>query len=359
MNTIPSTFNRDFPAYTVIGGARRSASTGICAVLLNRGSRYARSACFRELESGGFDYVLSMESGGHFDIEELSGAFPFVRFVLFKDAPNIGCQINVAAGEADTPLFFVLWSDFHPILSLNAERIANRLLVKPDGAPQNNAPRNGAPKSPHVRLCTTPTLQNPRFETLPTAYAPVINGKKFDTLPFAPLKESSPTLYPFDAAGVYDRERFINLGGFDPKLNSRHWQLLDFGLRAWLWGEEIRSTQQARFSLYGGLQPENITADESYLRFFLKNLAPMIRGGAAAGASGKDGGGAGSKGRRAGGSAHLPLRRFVPYLLNAGGGALNAARDFSEIRGWVDANSRRFVNDINGITSFWNRSPSA
>ena len=341
----------------MIGGGRRNAATGLCAVLLSRGGRYARRACFRELENSGFDYILSMESGDHFDIEELSGAFPSVRFVLFKDAPDIGCQINVAAGEADTPLFFVLWSDFHPILSLNAERIASRLLVKPDDAPKNDAPKTQASKSPYIRLCTTPTIQNPRFEALPIAYAPVINGKKFETLPFAPLKEASPTLYPFDAAGVYDRERFISLGGFDPRLNSRHWQLLDFGLRAWLWGEEIRCTQHIRFSLDGDLHPENITADESYLRFFLKNLAPVIRGGAAE-PSAKDYGSTVNKRRYASGDAHLPLRVFAPYLLNAGRGPVKAAHDFSEIRAWVDANSRRFVNDINGITAFWDQSPS-
>ena len=314
--------------------------------MLNRGGHYARGSCFRELENNGFDYVLSMESGERFDIEELKNAFPFARFVLFKDTPNMGQQINIAAAEADTPLFFVLWNDFHPILSLNAERIADRLLIKQDAAA----------KSLYVRLCTTPTIQNSRFETLPTAYAPVVNGKKFETLPFAPLKEASPTLYPFDAAGVYDRERFIKLGGFDSQLNSRYWQLLDFGLRAWLWGEEIRCAQHIRFSLDSGPQAENSTADESYLRFFLKNLAPVIQVPQAK-CHAKDAGN--TENRRGAAGAHLPLRCFVPYLLNAGYGPVRSARNFSEIRKWTAANSRRFVNDIDGITAFWNRSPSA
>ncbi|MDR1149334.1 MAG: hypothetical protein LBK66_11955, partial [Spirochaetaceae bacterium] len=67
MNTIPSTFNDGLPAYTVVGGAKRNASTGLCAVLLSRGGRYARNSCFKELQNSGFDYVLSMESSGeHF-----------------------------------------------------------------------------------------------------------------------------------------------------------------------------------------------------------------------------------------------------------------------------------------------------
>jgi hypothetical protein len=338
MNTIPSTFNRDFPAYTVLGGGRRNAATGLCAVLLNRGGRYARNACFRELENSGFDYVLSMESGEHFDIEELKDTFPFIRFILFKDAPDIGRQINVAAVEADTPLFFVLWNDFHPVLNLDAERIAGRLLAKPGDAELLGAAKEPEAKSPYIRLCTTPTIQNPRFEVLPNVYAPAIDGKKFEALPFAPVKESTPTLYPFDGAGVYDRARFIRLGGFDPGLNSRYWQLLDFGLRAWLWGEEIRCTQQIRFCLDGAPDAEDSTAGESYLRFFLKNLAPVIQDTAGEA------------------SAHLPLRCFMPYLRNTGHGPIAAARNFSEIRKWVEANSRRFVNDISGITSFWNPS---
>ncbi|MDR2343608.1 MAG: hypothetical protein LBD86_03665 [Spirochaetaceae bacterium] len=357
MNTIPSTFNRDFPPYTVIGGARRNAATGLCAVLLNRGGRYARGACFKELENSGFDYVLSMESGEHFDIEELKDVFPFVRFILFKDAPNTGVQINVAAAEADTPLFFMLWGDFHPILSLDAERIAERLLIKPYDAarmPAEKMPaarmpaeKNTDAKSPYARLCTTPTLQNSAFEVLPVACAPLIKGRKFETLPFAPVKEAAPTLYPFNAAGVYDRERFIGLGGFDPALNSPYWQFLDFGLRAWLWGEEIRCTQQIRFSLDEDTPAENSTADESYLRFFLKNLAPVIQAPGTE-VPAKDG-------KTAAASAHLPLRCFLPYLLNTACGPVSAARNFSEIRRWVSANSRRFVNDINGIMPFWNQ----
>ncbi|MDR2658908.1 MAG: hypothetical protein LBC27_02805 [Spirochaetaceae bacterium] len=341
MNTIPSTFNDSLPAYTVVGGAKRNASTGLCAALLNRGGRYARNSYFKELQNSGFDYVLSLEgSGDHFDIEELSAAFPFIRFILFKDAPNIGEQINVAAAESDGPLFFALWNDFHPVLSLDAERIAGRLLLKTPEAPA------GMNKPQGIRLCTVPVLQNQQFETLPSASAPVINGKNFETVPFVPVKEGEPSLYPFDAAGVYDRARFIDLGGFDPKIKPPRWQLLDFGLRAWLWGEEIRGTQQIRFKLDGAINAENSTADDNYLRFFLKNLAPVIQSV--------------NTGRKPPKNAiletrpaHLPLRYLPAYLSAANCGLPAAIRNFIDIRGWVDANSRRFVHNINEISAFW------
>jgi hypothetical protein len=336
MNTILSTFNGSLPAYTVVGGGKRNASTGLCAVLLNRGGMFARSSCFKELQNSGFDYILSIENAGeHFDIEELSGLFPFVRFILFKDAVNIGQKINVAAQEADTPLFFVLWNDFHPILNLDAERIAVRLHIK-----NMEDAKTSCTKNLFSRLCTTPVIQNSDFESIPCACAPLINGKKFETIPVIPVKEGAPSLYPFEAVGIYDRARFINLGGFDPELNLLHWQLLDFGLRSWLWGEEIRCTQQVRFQLDGNSNTENSTANESYFRFFLKNLAPVIQ---TENGTGEDGVPA----------AHLPLRYFLPYLLNSGCSLLPAWRNFTAIRGWVASHKFRFVKDINTISTFW------
>jgi hypothetical protein len=325
-----------------VGGDKRLASNGICAVLLRKGGRYARNSCFKELGNGGFDYVLSMETAGErYNIEELSGLFPFVRFILFKDSPNIGRQINVAAAECDTPLFFVLWNDFHPVLSLDAGRIAGRLLSKPNEAAEisaDTAVETSESRRPFVRLCTVPVIQNSRFETMPTAYLPVVDGKKFGTAPFVPVKEGEPTLYPFDAAGVYDRARFISLGGFDPKLDSPYWQLLDFGLRAWLWGEEIRYTPHIRFMLEGAFRATDSTAGESYLRFFLKNLAPVIQTSDTP-------------------AAHLPLRRFPPYLMNSAAPPLKALRDFSDARNWIASNSRRFTRDVNAVSALWKSEP--
>jgi hypothetical protein len=259
-----------------------------------------------------------MENGrGHYNIEELSGLFPFVRFILFKDAPNMGQKINAAAQETDTPLFFVLWNDFCPVISLDAPRITSRLRAI-----------NGENNEEAARLCTMPVIQNSDFELFPCARIPLVNGKKFDTEPLIPAKEGTPSLYPFEASGVYDRERFINMGGFDPKLNTPYWQLLDFGLRAWLWGEEIRCTQHIRFRLEADSYEENEAADDSYYRFFLKNLAPVIEK-----EDGKP-------------YARLPLSRFPPYLLKSGCGLHEAWSVFTEIRGWVASNSSRFVNDI-------------
>lgn len=344
VNAMVSAFSGSSPAYTVVGSGRRQAATGLCAVLLNRGGGYARASCFKELENAGFDYVLSLEKAGErYDIEELGAQFPFVRFVLFKEMPGVGERINIAAAEADTPLFFVLWNDFHPVLGLNAERVAEKLLGGGDGGTTPAANGNGAAGGgAGRRVCTVPIFQSPQFETFPCAAAPFVNGKKFETILFAPQKEGEPSLYPFDGAGVYDRERFLGIGGFDAGFADAYWQLMDFGLRSWLWGCEIRCSQHLRFRLNGAVNATGIAAGKSYLRFFLKNLAPDIRPHTA-----EAGGVTGEA------NAHLPLKRFLPYLSASGGKPLSAMRDFAEARAWVRMNSARFVRSVDEAARLW------
>jgi hypothetical protein len=106
MNTIPTIFNERITAYTAVGGKERAASSGLSAVVLNRHDRYPRRAFFQELEKTGFDNVISVESPfRHYDVEELSERFPFVRFVRPEREINMGEQINLAASEIESPLF--------------------------------------------------------------------------------------------------------------------------------------------------------------------------------------------------------------------------------------------------------------
>lgn len=325
MNTIPITNNIDAPSYTAVGGVDRGASTGLSAVLLNRSGRYPRRTLFQELEKIGFDYIISMEGPyERYDIEELSGRFPRIRFILLKDEISVGAQINLAASELSSPLFFVLWNDLKILHSGGASRMTERLLL----GQEENAQRQ---ISPYKRICTVPLIQNSRFETLPTLTAPAIYGDSVKTLSFTPIAEGKPSLYPFDWVGVYDRERFLKLGGFDTEIIRPHWQLMDFGFRARLWGEEILSTQLIRISYDGEIPPEDVAAEKSYRRFYLKNLAPIFRGD----------------------SASLPLRRFPAFCFRAKESLPPLWREFSSAREWVKAHSYRFKNDARSVTELW------
>jgi len=324
MSGIPTIFNDKLPSYTAVGGAEKRASTGLSAVILNRGGRYSRYSLFEDLGKAGFDYVLSMENSfTRYDLEALSGSFPFVRFILLKDQLSPGEEINLAAAELSSPLFFVLWNDLRILRGGGAGRMAERLLAEEDGGRENSRR--------YKRLCTVPLIQDGRSDSLPTLTAPVLFPEKnpenaVKTIPYIPSRERLPSLYPFDGIGIYDRERFMRLGGFDSAMKSFYWQLMDFGYRCSLWGEEISSTQLIKLSYDGAVPLEDSTAGESYLRFYLKNLAPVFRGD----------------------HAHLPLRRFPGYLKRRGG-PIAAWKEFSGARLWVKTNRYRFCSDSQTI----------
>jgi hypothetical protein len=175
-------------------------------------------------------------------------------------------------------------------------------------------------------------IQNSRLDTLPTVIAPVIRKKKIQTRFLNPSSEGLPSLYPFDGVGIYDRDRFIRLGGFDGTLKNSFWQLMDFGFRAYLWGEEITLSQTLKFSYEAAIPAEDNSTGDDYLRFYLKNLAPVFRNDC----------------------AYLPVRRFPGFFLKANNGILDAWDDFSESRRWVNTNSFRWRCNPKTIAGYWN-----
>ncbi|MDR2841816.1 MAG: hypothetical protein LBV52_01285 [Spirochaetaceae bacterium] len=328
MNTGPSIFSETLPTYTVVGGKERLASTGVSAILLNRGAGvYSRKTCIASLQEQGFDYIISVENfGEHYELEQLSELFPFVSFILFKENVSIGQMINIAAGEITSPVFFVLWNDLHLLQGLSNTRIIEKLLVNSVVPGKNTGSIKDPAKDWYMRLCTIPVIQNAAFETLPTSVRAQIRHKKLETTPVIPSKEGESTLFTFDAVGIYNKEKFLNLGGFDPSIKSSYWQFMDFGLRAWLWGEELRSTQLVRLRLDGEFTAGDTTIDESYWWLFLKNLAPRIKP-----------------------VTHIPWNYFFQYLFKTGKGITRSYREFSAARKWVKLNGKSFKYDAASI----------
>jgi hypothetical protein len=327
MNIIPTTFNHSLPSYTVVGGIQKTGNSGLSAILLNRGGRYPRRTLFQELEKNGFDYIISIDGPEErYDIEDLSSRFPSVKFILLKQNISVGEQINLAVSEIPSPLFFVLWNDVRILHGGGAEKIFNRMLLD-----ENTAAESEHAASMYKRLCTVPVIQNSQFESLPTLISPAYYKRKIKTVPSVINKEGETTLYPFDGVGIYDKERFIQLGGFDTTIKASYWQLMDFGFRSWLWGETIASTQLVRMSYDGEIPSEDSTAEESYKRFYLKNIAPVYRGD----------------------SAHIPLRRYPSYVMRSGDGPFEAWDDFFAARKWVETNKYRFKEDAHTLVERW------
>ena len=228
-----------------------------------------------------------------------------MRFIIPAEEISRGEEINMAVKELTTQHFMVIWNDL-------------RIL-------------RGPTEITAERLCTVPVVQNGQAEIVPTIIAPVIIKRTVKTLPFAPVREAQPALYPFDGIGIYNRERFLRLGGFDISFRSFYWQLMDFGFRSRLWGEEIAVSLRTKLSYEGEVTPVDNTADENFRRFYLKNLAPVFLGD----------------------HANLPLRRFPPFLWKLNSDLFSAWDEFSLVRQWVKTNRFRFCCDSRALAELW------
>jgi hypothetical protein len=334
MSTIPTTLDAGAVPYTVVGAPKiepeaRASGKGrasvLSVVLLNRGSRLYRGDALGELERAAIGPVLSVEPQPEaLDIEALSAKHPAARFLLLSKGASAGVQINLAMRESAGPYVLVLWND----LSLSAQGLSSRFL-------ERLAERD--------TLCLAPFLYAKGSEQLPSAAAPAMDdgsrGRslasargRLKIIGFVPESDGEKSLYPFDYAGVYSREKFVRTGGFDANLANPYWQKLDFGFRAWLWGEEIRCSQALKLSYADAPANEDETPDEGYKWFWLKNLAPSFHGD----------------------NASIGASRFWSYLRSRGGGsAASAIGEFRSAREWAALNRYRFRTDASSLVDLW------
>jgi hypothetical protein len=282
-------------------------------VLLNRGSKLYRAEAIGELERAGLTAIMSVEPMGEaLDIESISAKHPGARFLLLSEPASIGVQVNLAIRESPGPYVFVLWSD----MSLSAQSLSSRFF-------ERLAERD--------LLCSAPSLFGKGGEQLPSATTPAFHRSSMKVLSLVPERDGAKSLYPFDYAGIYSREKFVRTGGFDPGLANPYWQKLDFGFRAWLWGEEIRVAQALKLSYAEPSPPEDETPDEGYKWFWLKNLAPSFRGDSGA----------------------IGLSRFWAYLRSRRDRATSAMGEFRAAREWVHLNRYRFRTDASSLVDLW------
>jgi hypothetical protein len=321
MNTIPTTLDAGAVPYTVVGAPRPAPggdAGAMTVVLLNRGSRLYRNEAIDELERVGLGSILSVEPKGDVvDLEGLASRHPGTRFLLLSEPASAGVQVNLAMRESPGPYVFVLWTD----MSLSAQGLSSRFF-------ERLAERN--------ILCSAPALFGKGGEQLPSAVSPAFNRSSLKLLSLVPEKDGAKSLFPFDYAGVYSKEKFVLTGGFDASLANPYWQKLDFGFRSWLWGEEIRIAQALKLSYTEPPRPEDETPDEGYKWFWLKNLAPSFRGD----------------------SGDIGFSRFWAYLRSRRGGSAQALGEFKAAREWVRLNRYRFRTDAASLVDLWDEGES-
>ncbi len=316
MSSIPAIFNEKKVPHTIVGGAVRKtdeSASPYTVILLNRGGRYYRSAVFASLEAAGVTSILSVElSNEPYDLESLSVRFPSVKFLVPLEKVTVGEMINTAMAEISSPVALVLWNDVKVLPSSFPSRLFSRLAEE-------------------GLVCAAPVLLSDRLEPLPVQMVPALSKASFQVEPMACYRDASPTAYPFDYIGIYNRDRFIKLGGFDHTISNPYWQNLDFGIRAHLWGERISLITSFRLSYEGAVPREDVSADSSYVNFYLKNLAPVYR---------KD-------------YAFIPTSRFFSFAGRSGLTVFEAVARFSAARKWVYLNRYRFVRDAASMVSSW------
>ena len=330
MNTIPLIFNERQIKRTVLGGKAASVSqmsvqadTGqykphdtpppIAVVLLNRSGNHF---CVQNLDTllrCGFREIIIVENSNlSYSVEEVVRRYPQVKFVVPFEALTCGDMINIGIAEIDSPFALVIWDD----LKISAPFLSPRTV--------ETVVSSGC-------LCTVPLLQSASLQLLPVRMNPHIEKNTFSAVPAAFSAGSVHTVYPFDFIGIYDKQKFMQLGGYDYTITSPYWQNLDFALRGWLWGEKIELCRLFRLTYDGETPSEDTTADYAQLRFFLKNCAPVFRSD----------------------YAYIPKSRYFDFAGRCPGGLFRSYGLFADARSWVRKNRYRFKTDIVSFTRDW------
>ena len=314
MSTTPTITENLKNTYTVLGGSRGGDSTRekpLSILLLNRGTRIHRGETLAGMEHLFPAEIISIEGVRNtYDLEPLARKHPEIRFIRLHQAVSLGEYLNIGMEEASGTFVLVVWND------MRLNQISLKVLER---------------ISENTGLCTVPVLSNQRNEMVPSIISPGFHHKHLKVLPFVPKGESMLSLYPYDHCGLYRRQNFQLLEGFDAKITNPYWQLLDFGFRAYLWGERIASSNQFRITLTAERDVDDTTPDSGYRRFYLKNLLPRFD---------KDRG-------------ILPKGRFLPYYFRGGASFMDALHEFREIRDWVKLHQYRFAQDAKRIADLW------
>ena len=317
MSTIPSTFKQPKISYTVVGGTRidrlRKFSFPLTIILLNRGGLFYRSELIRELQDLRIGEIICIE-GPHipYDIEPLSRKFPDIRFLLLRDEVSVGEKINLGLGEAQSKLVIIGWSNTRIIQSSLTKVFLNRIE-------QSEA------------LCTLPQVKDSRGEIIPSIQIPAFIKNKLKLLPWKPGKTGQKSIVPFDYCGIYNKSTHMKIGGYDHRIKTSYWQKLDYGFRAFLWGETISYDPGFLMNYLSEPVLEDNTPNKSYKLFYLKNLAVKYK-----------------KGRGV-----LPYSRIIRYMIRSDTGPIYSLNEFCEVRKWVASNCFHFKRDAAALVNQW------
>lgn len=317
MNITSSIFNERQINCTILGGRRseEKSALNVAAILLNGGNSYLRMQNLENLSKCGFEKIISVENDSkNFNLDDLLQNFPEVKFVIPLEKAVDGDLINAAMAEIDSPYALVLRDSIRITREILTPQLSEKL------AAQNI-------------FCIVPRLFAQDKTAVPIKFIPGVKKSVLNIESDVQISDGEPTLYPFNFLGFYDTKKFKRLGGYDFAIKNPYWQNLDFAFRAWLWGERIKISTGLSFSYAEEIPFVDSTPDISQLRFFLKNMAPVIKGG----------------------RADLPLSKFFAFKMRSSCGIFETLRQFSSARNWVQKNGRRFAFDAFKLINDWGK----
>lgn len=315
MNTIPSTFNEFEIDRVVLWGRQVTTDVqmDISVILLNRSGSHLRTQVFDSLLQCGFKTIISVEPvSENYNIEEVSRRYPMIKFIIPREESSDGNLINSCISEFDSKYFLVLRDCFNLPKGLLTKNLAENLM-------KDNV------------FCIVPRLVDKNGSAVINNFVPDAKKGRFLMVPEQACMDGTPTVYPFDYIGLYNREKFIKLGGYDYTITSHYWQNVDFSLRAWLWGEKTLITTKFQISYIEEVPLENAIPDFSYIRFYLKNVLPKFRSDHGA----------------------VPHFSFLGFYLRSKCGIFQAWAQYKEAKNWIRKNQFRFKQDVQYIIENW------
>jgi len=315
MNTIPSVFNQREISRIVVGGDEfcPNIRMDVAVVLINDSWSPSRVRTLDTLLNCGFSNIISFEkSKDNYNIEDFSRRFPCVKFIIPLEQVTNGDIVNIAMSEVDTEYVLILKDTLEIKSDVMTVQLFNHLT--------ENKP-----------FCVCPRLTMQDSVSFPIVFRPSSNKSVFEVESSSKISDGIENLYPFDFIGLFNRKKFIMLGGYDYTIESNYWQNLDLSVRAWLWGEKIVMSTAFAISYGCDIAKEDTTASQYSNRFYLKNLVPRVENG----------------------EGVIPLLSFFYFLPRSACGFFEALDQFKDARRWVRENRFRFKADAVALIGKW------
>ena len=308
MNTIPLIFDEHQINRTVLGGYQQynDKALNISVILLNSKSSNFKIHLFENLLQCNFKSVISIEKdGASYNIDDLSKKFPEIKFIIPLEKTNDGDLINLAMSEIDSEYALVIRDTINIPAGIILPNLADALTK-------------------NKTYCVVPRLFDERNSSIPCSFTPRIEGTHFVVDSSTAVIDGMKTIYPNDYIALYNREKYIQLGGYDWTINSPYWQILDLAIRSWLWGEETKITSLLQFSYTESYPVLDKTPNIDYIRYYLKNELPVIKME----------------------QGIIKKSSFFFFKLRSSCGLFEARRQFISARKWVEQNRFKFKMDL-------------